>query len=116
MKSSNSLVPITLEYQRGLLVAPYISSMSHNNGGVTNLRGILVLEFEESPLDDDEGAVGGLNRTLHLMKPLITMSLSLESCVTSMMNLKTLTWASPLKFNHKKVIHLQWFKLNLKGY
>ncbi len=42
----------------GPLVAPYISSMSHNNGGVTNLGEILVLEFEESPLNDDVGGVG----------------------------------------------------------
>jgi len=44
-------------------VAPYISSMSHNSGGVTNLRKKFVSKFEESPLEDDEGGVGGLNRT-----------------------------------------------------
>jgi hypothetical protein len=32
--------------------------------------------------------VGRLNRTFRLMKPLVIMSLSLESCVTSMMNPK----------------------------
>jgi len=43
-------------------------------------------KFEESPLDDDEGGVGGVNRTLCLVKPLITMSMPFESCVTSVMN------------------------------
>ncbi len=76
------------EYQWGPLVAPYISSMSHNNGGVTNLGEKFVLEFEQSPPNDDEGGVGGLNHTPHLMKPLVTMSMSFESCVTSMMNPK----------------------------
>jgi hypothetical protein len=28
---------------------------------------------------------------------------------------KTLTWISPLKSNHKRMIHLWWFKLNLQG-
>jgi hypothetical protein len=37
--------------------------MSHNSGGVTNLRKKFVSKFEESPLEDDEGGVGGLNRT-----------------------------------------------------
>jgi hypothetical protein len=62
--------------------------MSHNSGGVTNLGKKFVSKFEESPLEDDEGGVGGLNRTLHLVKSLVTVSLSLESCVISMMNLK----------------------------
>jgi hypothetical protein len=38
MKSSSSMVPTAPEYQWGLLVAPYISSMSHNSGGLTNLE------------------------------------------------------------------------------
>jgi hypothetical protein len=62
--------------------------MSHNNGGVTNLGEIFVSEFKESPLDDGEGGVGGLNYTPRLVKPLMIVSLSLESCVTSMMNPK----------------------------
>ncbi len=70
------------------MAAPYISSMSHNNGGETNFGKIIIFKFEESPLDDDEGGVGRLNRTFRLMKPLVIMSLSLESCVTSMMNPK----------------------------
>jgi hypothetical protein len=32
--------------------------------------------------------VGGLNHTPCLVKPLVTLSLSLESCVTSVMNPK----------------------------
>jgi hypothetical protein len=62
--------------------------MSHNSGGVTNLGEKSISESEESPLDDDEGGVGGLNCTLRLVKPLVTISLSLESCVTFVMNLK----------------------------
>ncbi len=69
-------------------MASYISSMSHNNGGVTNLGKIFVLESKESPLDDDEGGVDGLNRTPCLVKPLVIASLSFESCVISMMSPK----------------------------
>jgi hypothetical protein len=62
--------------------------MYYNNGGVTNLREKSILEYEESPVDDDEGGVGGLNCTPCLVKPLVIMSLSFESHVTSVMNLK----------------------------
>jgi hypothetical protein len=48
MKSFCSMVLTTPEYRWGILVAPYISSMSHNNGGVTNLKEKYVLEYEES--------------------------------------------------------------------
>jgi hypothetical protein len=88
MKSSNSMVPIVPEYQQGPLVALYIFSMSHNSGGVINLGEKIISEYEKSPLDDDEGGVGGLNCTLCLVKPLVTMSISLKSCVTSMMKPK----------------------------
>jgi len=88
MKSFNSMVPTTLKYQWGPLVAPYISSMSHNNGGVTNLGEKFILEFEESLPYDDEGGVGDLNYTPYQVKPLVTVSLSFESHVTFMMNLK----------------------------
>jgi hypothetical protein len=56
--------------------------MSHNNGGVTNFGEKIISKFEESPLDGDEGGVGGLNCTSRLMKPLVIVSLFLESCVT----------------------------------
>ncbi len=82
------MVQTAPKHRHGLLVAPYISSMSHNSDGVTNLGEIFVSKFEESPLDDDEDGVGGLNCTPHLVNPLITTSLSFESCVTSMMNPK----------------------------
>jgi hypothetical protein len=62
--------------------------MAHNNGGMTNLGEKSILEAEESPPDDDEGGVSSLNHTLHLVKPLITISLSLEPYVTSVMNPK----------------------------
>jgi hypothetical protein len=55
---------------------------------VTKLGEKSISESKESPLDDDEGGVGGLNCTLRLVKPLVTISLSLESCVTFVMNLK----------------------------
>jgi hypothetical protein len=62
--------------------------MSHKSNGVTNLGENFVSKFKEFPPYDDEGGVGGLIRTPRLVKPLITLSLSFESCVTSMMNLK----------------------------
>jgi hypothetical protein len=62
--------------------------MLHNSGGVTNIREKIVPKSKESPTDDDEGDVGGLNRTSHLVKSLILVSMSLESCVTSAMNPK----------------------------
>jgi hypothetical protein len=63
MKSSSSMVPTTPKYQQGPLVAPYISSMSHNSGGVIDLGENFVSESKDSPLDDDEGDVGGFNCT-----------------------------------------------------
>jgi hypothetical protein len=39
---------------------PYISSMSHDNGGVKNLGEKIVLKSKESPLDDDERGVGSM--------------------------------------------------------
>jgi hypothetical protein len=56
-------------------VAPYISSMSHNNGKVANLREKSISKFENFLPNDNEGDVGGLNYTLCLMKPLISMPL-----------------------------------------
>jgi hypothetical protein len=46
-------------------------SMSHNNGVVTNLRGELLFEYEDSPLGEDDGGVGGFNHTLDLVKSLV---------------------------------------------
>ncbi len=83
------MVPNAFEYRQGPLVAPYISCMFHNSGRVTNLREKYVSKFEQSPKDDDEGGVGGLNHTPHLVKPLVIVSLSLESHVTFVMNLKS---------------------------
>jgi hypothetical protein len=45
-------------------MAPYISSMSHDSGGVANPREKSISKFEKSLLDDNEGDVGGLNYTL----------------------------------------------------
>jgi hypothetical protein len=39
------MVPTTPEYQQGPLVAPYIFSMFHNNGGVTNFKEKFVSEI-----------------------------------------------------------------------
>jgi hypothetical protein len=64
-------------------------SMSHNNGVVTNLRCELLFEYEDSPLDEDDGGVGGFNHTPHLVKPLVPfkVSLILESWVIFVMNI-----------------------------
>jgi hypothetical protein len=48
--------------------------MSHNSDGVINLGEKIVSKFEESPPNYDESGVGGLNYTLHLVKPLVTSS------------------------------------------
>ncbi len=40
-------------------MATYISSMSHNSGGVTNLKEKIVSKRKEFPPYDDEGGVGG---------------------------------------------------------
>jgi hypothetical protein len=69
MKSFNSMVPIAPKYQRSPFVASYIFSMSHISGVVTSLGDKLVSKYEESPLDDNEGGVGGLNYTPCLVKP-----------------------------------------------
>jgi len=52
--------------------------MSHNSGVVIKLGGELGSKYEESPPNDDEGGVGGLNHTPCLMKPLVIMSMSLN--------------------------------------
>jgi hypothetical protein len=64
-------------------------SMSHNNGVVTNLRGELLFEYEDSPLGEDDGGVGGFNHTPHLVKPLVLfkMSFILQFCVIFVMNI-----------------------------
>jgi len=49
MKSFNSMVPTAPKYRHGLLVAPYIFSMSHNNGGMTNFGGKFVLKSKKLP-------------------------------------------------------------------
>jgi hypothetical protein len=79
--------------------------MSHNSGGVIKLGEISISKSEKSPPNDDEGGVGGLNRTPHLVKPLVTVSMSFESCVTFVMNFNP-NLDTPLKSNHKKMIHL----------
>lgn len=42
-------------------MAPYMSSMSHNNGVVIILGGELVSKFKESYLNDNENGVGNLS-------------------------------------------------------
>jgi len=63
--------------------------MVHCNGVVTNLTNKLVYEYEDSSLDDDEGGVGGLNCTPHLVKPLVIVTIFriLGCCSPSMVNL-----------------------------
>lgn len=48
----------------------------------------LIFMFKESPQDDDEGFVGNWNCTIHLMNPLmlVTMFFLIESCVPFVVN------------------------------
>ncbi len=62
--------------------------MPHKSGVVVKLGVEPIFEFEEFPPYDDEGGVGGSNHTPCLVKPLVIVSLYLESCVTYLMNLK----------------------------
>jgi hypothetical protein len=86
---SNLMVPTTFKYRQGPLMAPYMLSMSHNNGVVTNLRGELVSEFKESYLNDNESGVGGLITCIpHLVKPMVIVTIYpiSRSCGRSIMN------------------------------
>jgi hypothetical protein len=76
------MVPTTHEYQQGLMVAPYMSSMSHKFGGEPKFQS------KKITLNVNEGGVGGVNHTPHMVKPLVIISLSFESYVTFVMNLK----------------------------
>jgi hypothetical protein len=49
--------------------------MSHNSGGVTKLGENIVSKSEDSPLNDDEGNVGGLNYTPCRVKPIMVLIL-----------------------------------------
>ncbi len=55
----------------------FISSMSHNSGGLTNL-GKKCFKIWKLPPNDDKGGVGGLNCTPCLVKPLVTVIFSLS--------------------------------------
>ncbi len=81
IKSSNSIVPITLDYQQGPFVVYYTLSMFDNNEVVTNLGN--EFEFEVCHPNEDVGGVGGLNYTPHLVKPLVffTVSFILKPCI-----------------------------------
>jgi len=57
MESFNSMVLIAPEYQWGLLMILYMSCMSHNKGGVTNLIGELISKFDNFSPNDDERVV-----------------------------------------------------------
>lgn len=50
-----------------------MSSMLHNSSAMIKLDGELVFEFEKSPQDENDGRVGGLNRTPHQVKPISTL-------------------------------------------
>jgi hypothetical protein len=58
MKSSSLMVPTTPKTWQGLLEAPYMSSMSHTSG-IDTIGGSSISKFEESPLGDNVGGVGG---------------------------------------------------------
>jgi hypothetical protein len=76
-----------------------MSSMSHNSSVITNFKGEHVFKFEDSPSNDDENGVDGLNHSPCLVKPLVTVILYLifKSCAPSMMNSTPLTWVSNLE-------------------
>jgi len=82
------MVSTTFKYWQGLLVARYISSMSHNSGGLTDLKEKCFKIWKLFP-NDDKGGVGGLNCTPCLVKPLVMviLSLSLDHVPPSMVNL-----------------------------
>jgi hypothetical protein len=58
--------------------------MSSNNGVVITFGGELVFEYEDT-LSNDDGGVGVMNYTTHVIKPLVILTLFLvvESCVLS---------------------------------
>jgi hypothetical protein len=60
--------------------------MLHNSNAMIKLDGALVFEFEESPQNEIDGRVGGLNLTPHQVNQLVPfkMSLVIKFCVTSM--------------------------------
>jgi hypothetical protein len=62
--------------------------MSHNNGVVSTFGDELIFKYKDSPSCGDEGGVGDLNHTQHLVKPLmiITMFSLPKSYVSSMVN------------------------------
>ncbi len=70
------MVLTILENQHGPLEAPYMSSMSHTSG-IDIIGGSFALEFEESPLGDNVGGVGGWNHTPCLVNLLANLSLIL---------------------------------------
>jgi hypothetical protein len=75
MKSFNLMVPIAPEYGECTLEAPYVSSMSHNNGVEIVFKGKSTSKFEESSSINTTTGMGGLNLTLHLVHPLMNLFL-----------------------------------------
>ncbi len=68
------MVLIALENRWGLLEASYMSSMSQISGTDT-INGSSTLEYEEFPLGDNVGGVGGRNHTRHLVNHLANLPL-----------------------------------------
>jgi hypothetical protein len=82
MKSFSSMVPTTLEYQQGPLEAPYMSSMSHNNGAKFGCRGKCTFNSKESSSINITSGVGGMNFTTRFMNPLMNILFQkLECCL-----------------------------------
>jgi hypothetical protein len=82
------MVPIAPKYQWDPLVVAYMSSMSHNKGGVTKFTWKLVSKFKNFSINDDEGVVGGLNYAPCMAKPsvLITLFFVYKSCALFMVS------------------------------
>jgi hypothetical protein len=66
------MVPTTPKNQWGPLEASYMSSMYHTSGTDT-IDGSSISKYEESPLVDNVGGVGGQNHTPRLINFLINL-------------------------------------------
>lgn len=62
-----------------------MSSMLHDSSAMIKLDGELAFEFEESPRDENDGRMGGLNLTPHQVNQLepFKVSLVIKFSVTS---------------------------------
>jgi hypothetical protein len=79
------MVLTTPKNWRGPLEVPYMSSVSHTSG-INTTSASFASKFEESPLGDNAGGVGGWNYTPHIVNPLANMFPNSKSWHLFMMN------------------------------